>query len=85
VGCLVAALVTGDETIMVEVRDWLTHVLGRRGAPTGLVDEIWSLLAEPLRGHPLARVFLAGSAAPAAPTAVSRGDDVADGRSGAPV
>ena len=62
-GCLAAALVTGDETIMVEVRDWLTQVLTRRGAGPDLVDEIWSTLAEPLKGHPLARVHLAGSAA----------------------
>ena len=63
-GCLAAALVTGDETIMIEVRDWLGLVLTRRGADAGLVTEIWDLLAEPLRGHPLARVYLAGSAAP---------------------
>jgi len=62
-GCLAAALVTGDETIMVEVRDWLNQVLTRRGADQVLVDEIWSTLAEPLKGHPLARVHLAGSAA----------------------
>jgi methanogenic corrinoid protein MtbC1 len=64
VGCLAAALVTGDETIMVEVRDWLTQVLARRGADPELVDEIWELLAEPLRGHPLARLHLAGSSVP---------------------
>ena len=65
VGCLAAALVTGDETIMVEVRDWMTQVLARRGADAGLVGEIWELLAEPLRARPLARLYLAGSAAPA--------------------
>ena len=64
VGCLAAALVTGDETIMVEVRDWLTQVLTRRGADAELVDEIWELLAEPLRAQPLARLHLAGSATP---------------------
>ncbi|MFC4786949.1 cobalamin B12-binding domain-containing protein [Nocardioides sp. MAHUQ-72] len=63
-GCLAAALVTGDETIMIEVRDWFGRVLARRGAAPGLVEEVWHLLAGPLRGHPLARVFLAGSAAP---------------------
>ncbi|WP_180934268.1 cobalamin B12-binding domain-containing protein [Nocardioides ungokensis] len=63
-GCLAAALVTGDESIIVEVRHWLGQVLGRRGGPPGLVGEIWDLLARPLRGHPLARVFLAGAAAP---------------------
>jgi len=63
-GCLAAALVTGDESIIVEVRHWLGQVLGRRGGPPGLVGEIWDLLAGPLRGHPLARVFLAGAAAP---------------------
>lgn len=84
VGCLMAALVTGDETIMVEVRDWLTQVLARRGAPEGLVEEVWALLAEPLKGHPLARVHLAGSATPATPvtTAEARGD-LEDGLSGA--
>jgi methanogenic corrinoid protein MtbC1 len=87
VGCLTAALVTGDETIMIEVRDWLTQVLARRRAPEGLVEEIWSLLAEPLRGHPLARVFLAGSAAPASGSAPGRaraGGGVTDGLSEAP-
>jgi methanogenic corrinoid protein MtbC1 len=79
-GCLTAALVTGDETIMVEVRDWLTQVLTRRGAEAGVVDEVWALLAEPLRGHPLARLHLAGSAAPPA----GPGDDIADGRAEAP-
>lgn len=64
VGCLAAALLTGDETIMIEVRDWLSQVLARRGAEPELVDEIWELLAEPLRGQPLARLHLAGSASP---------------------
>ncbi|MEQ7849515.1 cobalamin B12-binding domain-containing protein [Nocardioides kribbensis] len=61
-GCLAAALVVGDETIMIEVRDWLERVLEARHAPDGLVAEVWGLLAEPLRGHPLARVHLAGAA-----------------------
>ncbi|MDN4173748.1 B12-binding domain-containing protein [Nocardioides sp. SOB77] len=69
-GCLASSLVTGDETIMVEVREWLTRVLEARGAGPGLVHDVWELLAVPLRGHPLARVHLAGSA-------VARG--VADG------
>lgn len=63
-GCLASALVTGDQTIMVEVRDWLTQVLTSRGAEEGLIDEIWTALAEPLKSHPLARVHLAGSATP---------------------
>lgn len=67
-GCLAASLVTGDETIMIEVHDWLGRVLAARGAGETLVAEVWELLAVPLRGHPLARVHLAGSAAPA-PTA----------------
>ena len=41
----------------------MTQVLTRRGATRDLVDEIWELLAEPLRGRPLARLHLAGSAA----------------------
>ncbi|WKN47814.1 B12-binding domain-containing protein [Nocardioides sp. Arc9.136] len=61
-GCLASSLVTGDETIMVEVRDWLTQVLAARGADAVLVQDLWELLAVPLRGHPLARVHLAGSA-----------------------
>jgi hypothetical protein len=73
VGCLAAALVTGDETIMVEVHDWLSQVLTRRGADVQLVDEIWELLGEPLRGQPLARLCLAGSATPT-------GGDVAEAR-----
>jgi len=64
VGCLAAALVTGDESIMVETRDWLTQVLTRRGAGPDLVAEVWELLAEPLRAQPLARLYLTGSAAP---------------------
>ncbi|GGO76417.1 cobalamin B12-binding domain-containing protein [Nocardioides deserti] len=67
-GCLAASLVTGDETIMVEARDWLTRVLEARGAGADLVAEVWELLAVPLRGHPLARVHLAGSAAPGGAT-----------------
>jgi methanogenic corrinoid protein MtbC1 len=63
-GCLAGSLVTGDETIMIEARDWLTRVLEARGAGADLVAELWELLAVPLRGHPLARVHLAGSAAP---------------------
>jgi methanogenic corrinoid protein MtbC1 len=61
-GCLAASLVTGDETIMVEARDWLTRVLAARRADTGLVHDLWEMLAVPLRGHPLARVHLAGAA-----------------------
>ncbi|MCR6032425.1 hypothetical protein GGQ22_13375 [Nocardioides sp. zg-579] len=60
-GCLASSLVTGDETIMVEVREWLTRVLEARGA-AALVQDVWEVLALPLRGHPLARVHLAGSA-----------------------
>ncbi|MDN4162449.1 cobalamin B12-binding domain-containing protein [Nocardioides abyssi] len=67
-GCLAASLVTGDETIMVEVREWLTRVLDARGVGPGLVAEVWELLAVPLRGHPLARAHLAGSAAPRSAT-----------------
>lgn len=61
-GCLASALVTEDETIMVEVEQWLERVLAHRGAPAGLVGELWRVIAEPLRGHPLARVHLAGAA-----------------------
>lgn len=73
-GCLAAALVTDDETIMVEVREWLARVLAARGAQPELAVEVWSVLAQPMRGHPLARVFLAG----AAPVRDHLGD-VADG------
>ena len=71
-GCLASALVTGDETIMIEVHDWMTQVLTRRGAAPTLVDEVWKALAEPLKGHPLARLHVAGSAAHA--------DDIETGR-----
>lgn len=60
-GCLAAAIVTHDQEIMVEARDWLATVLAHRDLDPGLVDEVWDLLAEPLRGHPVARVFLASS------------------------
>lgn len=61
-GCLASALATGDETIMVEVHEWLSQVLTRRGADAALVQEIWQALGEPLKAHPLARRYLAGSA-----------------------
>ena len=60
-GCLAAAVSTRDEVMMLEVRDWLVDVLVHRGLDTVLVDELWELLAEPLQGHPVARVFLAAS------------------------
>ncbi|WP_121256858.1 cobalamin B12-binding domain-containing protein [Nocardioides ferulae] len=63
-GCLASSLVTGDETIVVEVREWLARVLRARGAEPGLAAEVWRLVAEPLRGHPLARVHLAAAAIP---------------------
>lgn len=58
VGCVSAALVTGDETILVEAHAWLSRVLETRGASVDLLDAAWELLAEPLRGHPLARAVL---------------------------
>lgn len=63
VGCLAASVATGDETIVVEVRDWLGHVVEARGGSRQVVDELWSLLAVPLRGHPLARIHLAAASA----------------------
>lgn len=60
-GCVAAAIVTDDATIMIEVRDWLTAVLHHRGVDPRLVDEVWALLAEPLRGHATARALLASS------------------------
>jgi methanogenic corrinoid protein MtbC1 len=64
-GCLAASVSTRDESIMLEVRDWLVEVLAHRGIDPALVDEIWDLLAGPLQGHPVARVFLAASRRPA--------------------
>lgn len=64
VGCLAAAVATGDETIVTEVRDWLGHVVEARGGDRDVVSELWSLLAVPLRGHPLARIHLAAAPAP---------------------
>lgn len=61
-GCVAAALLTGDETIMVEVAQWLERVLVARGADPGAAQRIWALVAEPLRGLPLARVHLAAAA-----------------------
>lgn len=60
-GCLAAAIVVRDEDVMVEARDWLTSVLTHRGLDAALVEEVWELLAEPLRGHAVARVLLASS------------------------
>lgn len=60
-GCLAASVSTRDESIMLEVRDWLVEVLVHRDIDPALVDELWELLAEPLQGHPVARVFLAAS------------------------
>ncbi|MCH1868795.1 B12-binding domain-containing protein [Nocardioides sp. CFH 31398] len=79
VGCLSAALVTGDETIMVEAHSWLAQVLVARDVDTVLLVEAWSLLAESLRGHPLARAAVA-SAASFAEQSVS--DDAEPGASG---
>lgn len=67
VGCVAAAVATGDETIVVEVRDWLGHVVEARGGDRQVVAELWSLLAVPLRGHPLARIHLAAAPAPVEP------------------
>lgn len=61
VGCLAASVVTGDETIVVEVRDWLGQVVEARGGQRDVVSELWSLLAVPLRGHPLSRLHLAAA------------------------
>lgn len=60
-GCLAAAISLQDESIMLEVHDWLVEVLVHRSVDPGLVDEVWELLADPLQGHPVARVLLAGS------------------------
>jgi methanogenic corrinoid protein MtbC1 len=61
VGCLAAAVATGDATIVAEVRDWLTLVVEARGGDRDVVHELWALLAVPLRGHPLARIHLAAA------------------------
>ncbi len=65
VGCVAAAVETGDETIVVEVRDWLGHVVEARGGDRDVVTELWSLLSVPLRGHPLAQAYLAAAPTPA--------------------
>jgi MerR family transcriptional regulator, light-induced transcriptional regulator len=62
VGCLAASVATGDETIMIEVRDWLGTVVQARGGPRSVVGDLWALLAVPLRGHPLTRIHLAAAA-----------------------
>lgn len=64
-GCLEATLATGDETIMVELRQWLEDVVPRRGGSLAVVADLWALLAEPLRGHALARLHLAAAGPPA--------------------
>lgn len=69
VGCVAAAVATGDETIVVEVRDWLGHVVEARGGDRGAVTDLWTLLAVPLRGHPLARIHLAVASAEGAAAA----------------
>ncbi|GAA1904214.1 cobalamin B12-binding domain-containing protein [Nocardioides lentus] len=61
VGCLSATLATGDETIMLEARDWLVHVLSSRGLDSGLVSEVLDLLGDPVRSKPLATAILATS------------------------
>ena len=60
-GCLAAAIMTEDATIVTEVRNWLVSLLQHRGVDTALVDEVWDLLADRMRGHPVARAFLASS------------------------
>ncbi|WP_299050709.1 cobalamin-dependent protein [uncultured Nocardioides sp.] len=75
VGCLSAALVTGDETIMVEAHSWLARVLTARDVDTVLLVEAWSLLAESLRGHPLARAAVASAASYAEQALTDDSDD----------
>ena len=72
-GCLAAALEADDESLVIEARDRTTRVLTGRGADASVVQEVWELLAEALRGHPLARLHLAG----AAPISGGDGDDPA--------
>ncbi|GAA1916069.1 cobalamin B12-binding domain-containing protein [Nocardioides lentus] len=62
VGCLSASLVTGDETILLEAHAWLARVLLARGVDGTLLVEAWSLLADTLRGHALARGAVAAAA-----------------------
>lgn len=70
VGGLAASVALGDETIVVELRDWLNQVVAARGGDPAVVAELWTLLAVPLRGHPLARIHLAAAAAaPVTPVA----------------
>jgi methanogenic corrinoid protein MtbC1 len=67
-GCLSAAISIQDESIMVEVRDWLVEVLVHRDVDPGLVDEVWELLSGWMEGHPVTRLFLAASRATGAET-----------------
>ncbi|GAA1926725.1 cobalamin B12-binding domain-containing protein [Nocardioides lentus] len=77
VGCLSAALVTGDETIMLEAQAWMNRVLLARGIDGVLLVEAWSLLAEALRGQPLARATVASAASYAEQSVDSDGDGLA--------
>lgn len=61
VGCLGAALVTGDDTIMLEVREWMARMLTRRDAPPTVMELTWDTLAGRVRGHPMARLLLASA------------------------
>lgn len=57
-GSLAAALVSEDESILVETRDWLVHVLAARGADPDLVADLWDAVGEAVRDRPAARLVL---------------------------
>lgn len=72
-GCLATALVTGDTGVVDEVDDRLRRVLTVRGAPAGVVDDLWRTLGEALAAHPTARAVLAGLTPPPVPPPVPLG------------
>lgn len=59
VDCLAASLLVDDPVLMAREKTWLNVVLTGRGAPAGLADRLWVLLADELRDHPEALRILA--------------------------
>lgn len=54
-GSLAAALVSEDESILVETRDWLAHLLASRGAGPDLVARLWAAVGAALGEQTTAR------------------------------
>jgi methanogenic corrinoid protein MtbC1 len=77
VGCVAAAVATGDRTIVADAHDWLGDLVAARGGDRGVVDELWALLVVPLSGHPIACAQLTVGATHGGPTGLAPSDEAA--------